>query len=113
MSDHLKRGNVLWESSRMFLPEHREQLLARRKEKERVEKPILDEQQQEEVNRVISEAIVEGCQVTITYYDEGHIYALTGDIHSWDMYAQVLHVRDEDGEMHAIPFDHVVNVEMS
>lgn len=44
MSDHLKRGNVLWESSRMFLPEHREQLLARRKEKERVEKPILDEQ---------------------------------------------------------------------
>ena len=111
MSEHLKRGNMLWEGSRMFLPEHREQLLARRKAKARIEKPVLDEQQQEEVNRTVTEALVEGFPVMITYYHEGHIYPLTGGIHGGHMYTQLVHIKDEDGDMHAIPFDHVIDVE--
>ncbi len=42
MNDHLKRGNLLWEGSRMFLPEHKQSLLERKRLKQKLQKPILD-----------------------------------------------------------------------
>lgn len=104
------RSNMMWEGSRIILPEHREMLLERKRKLAQVKKPILDEQQQEEINRTIMEALTEGHTVRITYYQDGHIYDVTGKIHSWDMYTQTLHIVDEDGERQGIRFNNVLDV---
>ncbi|MDP0941904.1 YolD-like family protein, partial [Klebsiella quasipneumoniae] len=56
MSGHMQRGNNLWEGSRMFLPEHKQALLKWQKEQEKQTKPELDEQQLEEMNRMLISA---------------------------------------------------------
>lgn len=69
------RGNLLWESSRMILPEHRRKLLEYREEVQRTtlyRRPDWDEQQLEEFQRILSWAIGEHRNVTLRYYtDDG------------------------------------------
>ncbi|MBS4209680.1 YolD-like family protein [Bacillus sp. FJAT-50079] len=59
--------NLLWESSRMMLPEHREQLLKERRKWEEFHLPILDEQQLAEINIMIAQAFEQKQVITITY----------------------------------------------
>lgn len=69
----MQRGNLLWESSRMILPEHRKKLLEYRDQAERAAKyrrPIWDEQQLEEFQFMLSWAIGENREVTLSYYTE-------------------------------------------
>lgn len=71
--NHLRRGNLLWESSRMMLPEHREQLLAKRHREEwqeRNRRPNLDEQELERINRRLAEAVRMGGVVALTWWDD-------------------------------------------
>ena len=49
-------ANLLWESSRMMLPEHKEAIARHRRELQRKEKPVLDEQRLIELSHVLSEA---------------------------------------------------------
>jgi putative heme degradation protein len=57
MSEMLDRRNLLWESSRMFLPEHREALLQQQSQAEDFMPPELDEDQLAEIDRLIQEAL--------------------------------------------------------
>ncbi|WP_010649697.1 YolD-like family protein [Oceanobacillus massiliensis] len=50
-------SNLLWESSRMMLPEHKEVLQQHQKELHKRKKPILDEQQIELFSHSIGEAM--------------------------------------------------------
>lgn len=63
---HLKRGNLLWESSRMFLPEHKEQLLAHRRRQQVFEPPELDEDRIRRLNEQLGEAFASGRRVAVT-----------------------------------------------
>lgn len=65
-----KGHNLRWESSRMMLPEHREQLLKERRKHLEFNPPILDENQLEEINYVIMKAIKQKQAVTITYAEK-------------------------------------------
>ncbi|MEK3887735.1 YolD-like family protein [Bacillus sp. FSL K6-3431] len=49
--------NLRWESSRMVLPEHKEQILSHGIDKEKIKRPILDEYQFEEIDEEIHTAI--------------------------------------------------------
>ncbi|MCY9671584.1 YolD-like family protein [Bacillus pumilus] len=63
--------NLMWESSRMMLPEHREQLLAqKRKKKEYIPLPLSTDQL-EEMNFLITESITEDQAICVTYAVEG------------------------------------------
>lgn len=67
----MQRGNLLWESSRMILPEHRRKVMEYRNEVKRktlYQRPNWDEQQLEEFQRMLSWAIGEHRQVTLRYY---------------------------------------------
>lgn len=66
-NDHLKRGNLLWESNRMFLPEHKEQLLERRRKQQEFTAPEPDEDRLSELNLIITEALRSGRSVIITH----------------------------------------------
>ncbi|AUS09719.1 YolD-like family protein [Laceyella sacchari] len=57
MSEFLNRHNMLWEGSRMFLPEHRAALLQRKQDEEAFIPPQLDEDQLVEMNRLLMEAV--------------------------------------------------------
>lgn len=62
-------GNGLWESSRMMLPEHKNQLLEFRHDMKRKAKPILDEQRVEELSGKLSDAIAQGLGVKLFLFD--------------------------------------------
>lgn len=73
MSDDLKRGNLLWESSRMMLPEHREQLLERRRRQkweQENRRPELDEQELERISYLLRESIETNQAVQVTYWHD-------------------------------------------
>ncbi|MBP1080976.1 MULTISPECIES: YolD-like family protein [Bacillus] len=50
-------SNIIWESSRMMLPEHREALVARKREILLVEKPELYQQHFEDMENIIHESM--------------------------------------------------------
>lgn len=62
-----KGHNLRWESSRMMLPEHREQLLEEKRKQQEFTPPLLEQDQLEEMNRVIIQSIEQTRAVTITY----------------------------------------------
>lgn len=64
----MNRGNKLWEGHRMIIPEHRAYMLAREDRQRERERPVLDEDRLEEMNRTLSEAVQEGRLVTLTVF---------------------------------------------
>jgi 3-oxoacyl-[acyl-carrier-protein] synthase III len=69
-NEHLIRGNLLWESSRMMLPEHKEALLRQQQETKRQIAPILDEQEEARIFKVIADAYRLKIEVQIECYGE-------------------------------------------
>lgn len=63
-----ERGNKLWHGSRFVLPEHREALLAYDRQEKRQVRPVLDPDQLEELNRILTEALQEEQPIAITAY---------------------------------------------
>lgn len=62
--------NMMWESSRMMLPEHKERILGHRETLGRKERPVLDEQEAEAMARRIGEALASGEPVTLTLFGD-------------------------------------------
>lgn len=69
-NDELKRGNLLWESSRMMLPEHKEALQNYRKECVKKTKPTLDKQQLDEISSAIQVSYQSNAPITLTVFEE-------------------------------------------
>src|SRR5690606_6455815 len=74
----LNRKNMLWEGSRMFLPEHREQLRAKRKKNEEWELPERSEDQIEEMNWLLNEAIYHELPITLDYLEGNQLQSFCG-----------------------------------
>ncbi|WP_026676864.1 YolD-like family protein [Fictibacillus gelatini] len=104
--------NLMWESSRMMLPEHREQLLEERRRQKEFRSPLLDEDQLQKINRVIAESIEQERAVTVTYAEK------YGPVQFWGW---VKHVKPHekwlklinDEDTLTISFDRILDVEMS
>ncbi|WP_117168893.1 YolD-like family protein [Paraliobacillus sediminis] len=73
-------SNLMWESSRMMLPEHVAVLRAGQEEMNDVEKPIIGEDKLEEMQRVIQEAMEFSLKVDILYYEKKRINTIEGFI---------------------------------
>ena len=63
--------NLMLESSRMMLPEHREQLLAQKRQKKKYTPPPLSTDQLEEMNFLITQSITEDQAICVTYAEAG------------------------------------------
>lgn len=83
--------NLMWESSRMMLPEHVERILDWKQEDERHPQPIIDEQQWEEYNQIIQEALIAQQKVAVTVWENGVFVDIEGWIHNVD--AQLRRIR--------------------
>lgn len=94
MSQNLERGNKLWEGSRMFLPEHKQAILERKKTQKKAGRPLLDEQQLEEMNQLIIFSKKKHLPVHITYLQDGFFKDATGYADQFYDTSQVLRMID-------------------
>lgn len=63
------QGNGLFESSRMILPEHREAWIKREESKKVREKPVLDDQEIQEIEYLLVESFNKRKPVVLTLFD--------------------------------------------
>lgn len=83
-------SNLVWESSRMMLPEHREALLAYVQKCRQMERPELDEQQLERISRVIQQAHIHKSRVDLVVFNQyGHRH-YQGQVRKMDQLAKKL-----------------------
>jgi hypothetical protein len=84
MSIRLK-GNGLWTSSRMFLPEHKENNNRYNDERGIRIKPVLDEQKLEELGELLRMAYEESRAITVVVFGKYADQSVTGQIGKVDV----------------------------
>ncbi|GAE28397.1 hypothetical protein JCM9140_4620 [Halalkalibacter wakoensis JCM 9140] len=107
----LQRGNLLWESSRMFLPEHKEALLRRKQQLTRVPPPALDEQHLEEIGLVVLDSLKHELPVQITYWEDGFFHEVTGMIDRIDRQTKKVKIKVTTNEPLYLAMDCLKSVE--
>ncbi|SEM68651.1 YolD-like family protein [Lihuaxuella thermophila] len=110
MSKILNRKNLLWEGSRMFLPEHREALLEQRRQAEEFVPPELDESHMEMINYILQEAIEEEKPVVVTYAEKYAPGQFCGFVDQVDPYNQVIQLSNGTCRKQ-ISFQKLINIE--
>jgi hypothetical protein len=76
--------NLMWEASRMMLPEHKEALLQHAREKKKKPRPLFDEQHTEQFERMINDYIASDVKLFIVVYGEYEDRDLYGKITKFD-----------------------------
>ncbi|MGE7905585.1 YolD-like family protein [Peribacillus sp. NPDC094092] len=102
------RGRIKWTS--MMLPEHVKMLRDWVVEDGYETKRILDEQQLEEMNAVMGEAMEERKDVTIAHYEGKRYQLLIGRIHYYNESTQKLHIVDRFQQVHYIRLTDIADV---
>ncbi|AXF54641.1 YolD-like family protein [Salicibibacter kimchii] len=105
-------SNMRWESMRMILPEHRERWLQHRESMKKVEKPVLDEQKWEEIERTINEAMEYGSLLEFTYWEDGFFYSIVGVCERVNVEQKQFHIIDGEDDIHYLKFDVVTNIHL-
>ncbi|WP_077318167.1 YolD-like family protein [Virgibacillus proomii] len=88
------RGNIKWTS--IMMPEHINMLKQMWKEKEYKTKPILDEQQMNEISLKLQLAITNDLNVSIDYYEEHDFHKINGKLQKVDSLQKYLELNDAD-----------------
>jgi len=79
MVNKLSEGsNLIWESSRMILPEHKARIREHNLTPPPKNRPTLSEDRLTEINQRLSIAIETGASVTLTYYKNKQHLSVTG-----------------------------------
>ncbi|WP_210365655.1 YolD-like family protein [Bacillus sp. REN3] len=102
------RGRIKWTS--MMLPEHVKLLRDWAQEDQYEKEKQLDEQQLEQLNDTILEAMEFNRPVSIAYYRRRKYELVIGKIHYWDELGQKLHVVDRFEEVHRIEIAAIADV---
>lgn len=87
------RGTMKWVS--LMLPEHVE--LLKEVFTEQKEKPILDEQKMDEIDRTLKYALKNRVNIEMTYYNDGDYLTLNGRLAEIDQWRGYIVLRNEDG----------------
>lgn len=105
------RGRIKWTS--MMLPEHVKMLRDWAQEDEYEKERQLDEQQLEQLNETILEAMEYNRPLSITYYRQRKYELVIGKIHYWNELGQKLHIVDRFEEIHRIGISHIADVRLA
>ncbi|MGG4109455.1 YolD-like family protein [Bacillus subtilis] len=110
MNDHLKRGNLLWEGSRMFLPEHKQSLLERKRLKQKLQKPILDPDKLEEMNQTLCTAMEFAQDITVSCFQDGEIVRCTGKICRYEEFEKAVWIKGDEDQLYKLKLDQVLDI---
>jgi hypothetical protein len=82
-------GNGLWESSRMMLPEHKDQILLRNKQEDNFQghRPELDEGELERMFRIVQHSLQYSFPVKVRMYDPQELLIVAGIVEKIDLVA--------------------------
>lgn len=72
--------------------------------------PILDEQQLDEINEIVCEAMAENKQISISYKKQNKAYSEVGYIHYYDMICNELIIRNQHDKVLYIKINHVTDI---
>ncbi|HZG70377.1 MAG TPA: YolD-like family protein [Chondromyces sp.] len=103
------RGNIKWTS--IMLPEHVQALKEALIDQEKIPKPILDEQEIQEIEMLILEGMEFDCQLAYTIYHNGFTRTIIGRTHYIDHLKHEIRIKDNHDEVHRIGFDQLINVQ--
>ncbi|MFD2670165.1 YolD-like family protein [Marinicrinis sediminis] len=106
-----KGANLLWESSRMMLPEHKEQFMQYRRERDPQPRPLFTTEHQQELAAHLSEAYQQQERITLTVYDPFQPRVLSGRITALDPSLKQLKLVQDDEDVHWVPFKQIVNLD--
>jgi len=96
MNKVTKGSNMMWEGSRIMLPEHIAALRHRKEEQKKLPKPELDEQELQEIGIVIMESLNYEINVLITYWDEGYFREIISVVDKVDLQTKRIKLNIDD-----------------
>lgn len=106
-------SNMRWESMRMILPEQREALKRMEIEDSKVPQPVLDEYELQEIGKSIQDAQKDHKLIEITYWKDGFIKKMTGNVAKIDAVYKRLKMNDTFGISWQYDFKDIVGVQIS
>ncbi|MEC3755982.1 YolD-like family protein [Bacillus halotolerans] len=102
------RGTIKWTS--MMLPEHLTQLKQDLIDVSKIEKPSLDDQQIEEMDILVSEALEFNKELKFKLFNNGFVENVTGRVHYINFEQQKLHVKDQNDNTIYINMNNIIGV---
>ncbi|MEC1665680.1 YolD-like family protein [Bacillus halotolerans] len=102
------RGTIKWTS--MMLPEHLTQLKQDLIDVSKIEKPSLDDQQIEEMDLLVSEALEFNKELKFKLFNNGFVENVTGRVHYINFEEQKLHVKDQNDNTVYINMNNIIGV---
>lgn len=102
------RGTIKWTS--MMLPEHLTQLKQDLVDVSKIEKPSLDDQQIEEMDLLVSEALEFNKELKFKLFNNGFVENVTGRVHYINFEQQKLHVKDQNDNTIYINMNNIIGV---
>jgi hypothetical protein len=110
--NHRDRGIIKY--SPFLMPEHRKMLKELREKEERIHPSHHDEQQYEEWNRIIFEAMEFASYLSVEYLQQHQLHRIIGRIHYYDQLDRILRFKEkENGNIHYIPLSSITHMEPS
>lgn len=101
--------NIMWESSRMMLPEHKQRLVEHQKENLKKEKPILDEQLTETFMSSIYRAMKHKSRIRFQLFDLYKDQLVEGQVQSVDLVSRQIKLLTQVGTK-SINLDEIIDV---
>ncbi|MEC2198621.1 YolD-like family protein [Bacillus subtilis] len=102
------RGTIKWTS--MMLPEHLTQLKQFLIDVSKIEKPSLDDQQIEEMDLLVSEALEFNKELKFKLFNNGFVENVTGRVHYINFEQHRLHVKDQNDNTIYFNLNNIIGV---
>lgn len=95
-----------------FMPEHRKMLRELERDMNRMQKPLLDEYQIEEMQRRVCETMEFGQPVKLTVWRDGYTNEEIGRVHYLEPLQKEVRLKTELGTISRIKFADIIKVEV-
>ncbi|MGR0121617.1 YolD-like family protein [Bacillus halotolerans] len=102
------RGTIKWTS--LMLPEHLTQLKQDLIDESKIGKPSLDEQQIEEIDLIVSEALEFNKELRFKLFNDGFVENFIGKVHYINFEQQKLHAKDQHNNTVYINIKDIIGV---
>ncbi|MCM3291806.1 YolD-like family protein [Paenibacillus sp. MER 180] len=102
-------GNGIFEGSRLIIPEHREAMLRHNRERQRIQRPVIDEQEWEQIGNRLQESMQERTTITVLLFDPFEQIEVTGVVVDIDMYGRRFKLL-QDEEWQWVKLEDVIEV---
>ncbi|MBO3075406.1 YolD-like family protein [Staphylococcus xylosus] len=90
------RGSIKWQPF-ATMPEQYERLEQYMLDQNKIEKPILDDDQLNELNNTLIFKMYNDPSIELRYFENGYIKTKVGYIHKVDVYTKTLHMYEDNG----------------